>query len=64
MAGPHSTVGSTSVSRARCGVPGQATYFRLHLILIDCLGGLNLLGNSVVRLSDRPNMTIAISVLL
>ena len=31
-----------------------------HLVLVNCLGGLNLPRNSEVRLTDRPDMTIAV----
>ena len=30
----------------------------MHKVLVNCLGGLSLLRKSVVRLTDRPNMTI------
>ena len=32
----------------------------LHLVRANCLGGLSLLRNSVVRLTDCPDMTIAV----
>ena len=32
----------------------------MHLVLVNCLGGLSLPRNSVVRLSDRPDMTVAV----
>ena len=31
----------------------------MHLALVNRLGGLSLSRNSVVKLTDRPNMTIA-----
>ena len=65
FAGPREAVGSASESRARSpgfdtrsgSIPGPTTYFRspsvdcqlLHLVLVNCLKGLSLLGNSVVR---------------
>ena len=30
----------------------------MHEVLVDCLGGLSLPRKSVVRLTDRPNMTL------
>ena len=30
----------------------------VHEVLVNCLGGLSLPRKSVVRLTDRPNMTI------
>ena len=33
---------------------------KVHLVLVDRLGGLNLSRNSVVGLYDRPDMTVAI----
>ena len=30
----------------------------MHEVLVNCLGGLSLPRKSVVRLTDRPNMTI------
>ena len=30
----------------------------MHEVLVNCLGGLSLLRKSVVRLTDRPNMTL------
>ena len=32
----------------------------MHKILVNCLGGLSLPRKSVVRLTDRPNMTLAV----
>ena len=32
----------------------------VHLVLVKCLGSLSLPTNSVVRLTDHPNMTIAV----
>ena len=32
----------------------------MHLVLLNHLGGLNLPIKSVVRLTDRPDMTIAV----
>ena len=55
-------------------IPGLATYFRfsafsrgavvsywrkyVHKVLVNCLGGLSLPRKSVVRLIDRPDMTL------
>ena len=38
------------------------SYWRkyVHLVLVTCLRGLNLARNSVVRLTDRPDMTLAV----
>ena len=38
------------------------SYWRkyVHEVLVNRLGGLNLLRKSVVRLTDRPNMTLGI----
>ena len=30
----------------------------MHKVLVNCLGGLSLPRNSVVRLTDRPDMTL------
>ena len=30
----------------------------MHEVLVDCLGGLSLPRKSVVRLTDRPDMTL------
>ena len=30
----------------------------MHEVLVNCLGGLSLLRKSVVRLTDRPDMTL------
>ena len=32
----------------------------MHLVLVNCLGGLRLPRNSIFRLTDRPDMTIAV----
>ena len=32
----------------------------MHLVLVNSLGGLNLPRNSVVRIIDHPDMTIAV----
>ena len=32
----------------------------MHLVLVNPLGGLSLPRNSVVRVTDRPDMTIAV----
>ena len=32
----------------------------MHLVPVNRLGGLSLPRNSVVRLTDRPNMTLAV----
>ena len=32
----------------------------MHEVLVNCLGGLSMPRNSVVRLSDRPDMTVAV----
>ena len=34
----------------------------MHLVLVNCLGGLNLPRNSVVSLTDRPDMNMTIAV--
>ena len=51
-------------------IPGVATYFHsrravvsywpkyVHKVLVNCLGGLSQPGKSVVRFTDRPDMTI------
>ena len=52
-------------------IPGLATYFRfsfhffkkgscqyVHEVLVNCLEGLSLPRKSVVRLTDRPDMTL------
>ena len=49
-------------------IPGLATYFRfsfrsywqkyVHEVLVNRLGGLSLPRKSVVRLTDRPDMTV------
>ena len=52
-------------------IPGLATYFcfsfgffknywrkYVHEVLVNCLGGLSLPRKSVVRLTDRPDMTL------
>ena len=49
-------------------IPGQATYFRfsfrwrkyVHEVLVNRLRGLSIPRKSVVRLTDRPNMTLDI----
>ena len=57
-------------------IPGPATYFLLpadsrravvgnwrkyvHLVLVNLFGGLSLPRKSVVRISDRPDMTLAV----
>ena len=54
-----------------CLIPGPAIYFcfsfpwfkkgsYVHLVLVNCLGGLSLLRICVVRLTDRPDITIAV----
>ena len=32
----------------------------MHEVLVNCLGGLNLPRKSVVRLTDRPDMTLGV----
>ena len=32
----------------------------MHLVLVNCLGGLDLPRNSKVRLTDCPDMTMAV----
>ena len=43
-------------------IPGLATYFHwqkyVHEVLVIRLGGLSLHSKSVVRLTDRPDMTL------
>ena len=41
---------------------GQITYWRkyVHLLLVNCLGSLSMPRNSVLRLTDRPDMTLAV----
>ena len=40
-------------------MPGLATYFRFSFrLLVNRLGGLSLPRKSVVRLTDRPDMTL------
>ena len=63
----------TCKSGALGSIPGLATYFRfsfrffkkgscwrkyVHEVLVNCLGGLSLPRKSVVRLTDRPDMTL------
>ena len=74
-AGPRSAVDSAYDSRARCPgfdiwfshmllilLPliqeGQRKY--AHEVLVTRLGGQSLPGKSVVRLTDQPDMTIAV----
>ena len=41
---------------------GSVSYLRknVHWLLVNRLGGLSLLRKSVVRLTDRPNMTLPV----
>ena len=39
-------------------IPGLATYSYVHEVLVNRLGGLSLPRKSVVRLIDRPDMTL------
>ena len=70
MAGPRSTTRKSGVLGS---IPGLATYFRfsfrffkkgsywrkyVHEVLVNRLGGLSLPRKSVVRLTDRPDMTL------
>ena len=64
----------TSKSGVLGSIPGRATYFRfsfrffkkgssywrkyVHEVLVNRLGGLSLPRKSVVRLTDRPDMTL------
>ena len=32
----------------------------MHLVLVNCIGGLSLPGNSMVRLTDHPDRTMAV----
>ena len=32
----------------------------MHLVMYDCLGGLSMPRNSVVRLTDHPDMTVTV----
>ena len=75
-AGPRSSVGSASDSRARGpGFDTRSGHILLfllpliqerqlsvtgliHEVLVNCLGGLSLPRKSVVRLTDRPDLTI------
>ena len=34
----------------------------MHLVLVNCLGGLSLPRNSVVRVTDCPNMIIPVAI--
>ena len=34
----------------------------MHLVLVNSLGGLSLPRNSAVRLTDRPDMTVAVDI--
>ena len=54
-----------------CLIPGPAIYFcfsfswfkkgsYVHLVLVNCLGGLSLFRICVVRLTDRPDIIIAV----
>ena len=49
-------------------VPGPATFFSLScrwsLVLVNSLGCLNLPRNSVVKLTESPNMTINFNIFL
>ena len=72
MPGPVSqSVGHlTRKSGVLGSIPGLATYFLFSFrffkkgrkyvqeVLVNCLGGLSLPRKSVVRLTDRPDMTI------
>ena len=74
LAGPRSAVGRhlTRKSEVLGSIPGLTTCFLLPLILVSCqllakyfheilvnrLGGLSLPRKSVVRLTDRPDMTL------
>ena len=41
-------------------IPSQAWRKYAHVVLVNCFGGLNLPGKSVVRLTDRLDITIAV----
>ena len=55
---PHTFVSPSADSRR-----AVVSYWRkyLHEVLVKCLGGLSLPRKSVVRLTDHPDMTIAVS---
>ena len=50
----------TFVSRSADSRKAVVSYWRkyVHEVLVNCLGGLSLPRKSVVRLTDRPNMTL------
>ena len=54
----HTFVSSSADSR-RAGVSFWRKY--MHILLVNHLGGVSLPWNSVVRLTDCPDMTIAVS---
>ena len=53
----ESRASSTQLSRR-----AVVSYWRMyvHEVLVNCLGGLSLPRKSVVRLTDRPNMTLVV----
>ena len=51
----HTFVSPSAFSR-RAAVSYWRKY--VHEVLVNCLGGLSLPRKSVVRLTDRPNMTL------
>ena len=52
------------VSHSAYSRKAVVSYWRkYHLVLVKCLGGLNLpMNNNMVRLTDHLDMTIAVSV--
>ena len=57
MVHPHTFISLSADSR-RAVVSYWQKY--VHLVLVNCLGGLSLLRRSVARLNDRPDMTISV----
>ena len=59
----------TQEPEAPISIPGLATYFRfsirwgkyVHEVLLNRFGDLNLSRKSVVRLTDRPDMTLDVN---
>ena len=57
----HKTL-STVISPSNDSRMAVVSYWRKygHLVLVNCLGAISLSRNSAVRLTDRPDMTIAV----
>ena len=55
---PHTFVSPSADSRG-----AFVSYWRMyvHEVLVNCLGGLSLPRKSVVRLTDRPDMTVYVN---